>query len=61
MNCKVNVQERIFDKDKMSKRKKSELVSCFFGPLISKWFVGLNDKKYVWRPHVHVCIYVKPG
>ena len=36
MNCKVNVQERIFDKDKMSKRKKSELVSCFFGPLISK-------------------------
>ena len=29
----------------MPKRKKSKLVFCLFGALISKWFVGLNDKK----------------
>ena len=29
----------------MSKRKKRELAFGLFGPLISKWFVGLNDKK----------------
>ena len=38
-------KERIFDKDKMSKRRKSKLVFYLFGALIS-WFVnGLNDKK----------------
>ena len=30
----------------MSKRKKSELVFCLFAPLISKWFIGLNDKMF---------------
>ena len=29
------MKERIFDKDKMSKRKKSKLVFYLFGPLIS--------------------------
>ena len=37
MNCKSKVKERIFDKDKMPKpkSKKSTLVFCSFGPLIS--------------------------
>ena len=38
-------KERIVDKDKMSKRRKSKLVFCLFGPLISWCFNGLNDKK----------------
>ena len=36
LNCKSNVKERMFDKDKMSKRKKSTLDSWLFAPLISK-------------------------
>ena len=35
LNCKFNVKERIFDKEKMLKGKKSKLVFCLFGPLIS--------------------------
>ena len=38
-------KERIVDKDKMSKRRKSTLVFCLFGSLISWCFNGLNDKK----------------
>ena len=34
--CNFNVKGRIFDKDKMSKCKKSKSVFCLFGPLIRK-------------------------
>ena len=36
LNCEFNVEERIFEKDKMSKRKRRELVFCLFGSLINK-------------------------
>ena len=27
---------------------KKQIKFCLFDLLISKWFLGLNDKKYVW-------------
>ena len=42
-------KEVIFDKDKMSKRRKSNKFFSLFGPLITLRFNGLKDKKSVWR------------
>ena len=39
LNRKLNVQEKLFAKGKVSKRKKTELVFCLFGPLINDWLV----------------------
>ena len=58
-------KKRIFDNDKMSKRRKSKLFFCLFGPSISWWFKVLNDKKrYLeltnWSIYIYI-IYVKKG
>ena len=55
-------KERIVDKDKMSKRRKSKLVFCLFGPLISWCFNGLNEKKIcleltTWLTYIYIYIY----
>ena len=57
-------KERIVDKDKMSKRRKSKLVFCLFGSLISWYFKGLNDKKnmfgaqYLINLNLYIYIYI---
>ena len=57
------MKEKILDKEKMSKHKKTKLVFCLFDPLIGKWFVGLNDKKnpkpllYIFK-YIYTYIYI---
>ena len=48
--------KRIFDKEKMSKLGKVKLVFCLFGPLISSYFNGLNDKKII--TYIYIYIYI---
>ena len=57
-------KERIVDKDKMSKRRKSKLVFCLFGPLISWCFNGLNDKNmfgahYLINLYIYIYIFIQ--
>ena len=55
------MKERLFDKEKMSERKQSELVFCLFGSLTNKWFVGSNDKKIClekkWQKNLYAYIF----
>ena len=50
--------KRIFDKNKMSKLGKVKLVFCLFGPLISSYFNGLNEKKIINFIYIHIYIYI---
>ena len=49
--------KRIFDKDKISKLGKVKLVFCLFGPLISSYFNGLNEKKIITYIYIYIYIY----
>ena len=50
--------KRIFDKNKMSKLGKVKLVFCLFGPLISSYFNGLNEKKIITFIYIQIYIYI---
>ena len=56
-------KERIFDKDKMSKRRKCKLIFRLFGPFISWCFNCLNDTKIcleltIWLTYTYIHTYI---